>query len=39
MKLGMCDIPQGEQGDLVMPFLFSLAQHAALVATQEQLRH
>ena len=35
------DIPQGEggeQGDPLMPLLFSLAQHAALVATQEQLR-
>ena len=37
----MHDIPQGkgcEQGDPLMPLLFSLAQHAALVATQEQLR-
>ena len=35
------DIPQGEggeQGDPLMPLLFNLAQHASLVANQEQLR-
>ena len=27
----------GEQGDPVMPLLYSLGQHGALVATQEEL--
>ena len=41
MKLGCGRHSQwegGEQGDPLMPLLSSLAQHAALVATQEQLR-
>ena len=40
-KIGMCTTfhsGRGEQGDLLMPLLFNLAQHAALVTTQEQLR-